>query len=192
MLHTGIPAQQGSEVTEPCVTGAASRFPRLHRRMAAYEQEWTRFYFRELLRRFIKGPANWSQEFKTMCLIDQPERRAKWLFTSSLKRRWVVLAAGVMPHPLVRRFFFSPAGWSLPAGHCGSWQHWGGRAAVGPHGGSQFWSHWLAGVSKHCSCCSSVIKLGTEECVSYFFGLYMQIFPDGQMCVREKRCRCNL
>lgn len=59
-------------------------------------------------------------------------------------------------------------------------------------GWSWFWSHWVVSVSNCCLCCFSVIQLGTEKCVCYFFDLYMQIFLEDQMCVREKWCQCNL
>lgn len=67
-----------------------------------------------------------------------------------------------------------------------------GRAPVDLCGWSWFWPHWVVSVSNCSLCCFSVIKLGTEKCFCYFFDLYMQIFLEGQMCVTEKWCQCNL
>lgn len=67
-----------------------------------------------------------------------------------------------------------------------------GHASVDLCGWSWFWTCWVVSVSNCYLCCFSVIKLGTEKCVCCYFDLYMQIFLEGQMCVREKPCQCNL
>lgn len=67
-----------------------------------------------------------------------------------------------------------------------------GHASVDLCGWSWFWPCWVVSVSNCYLCCFSVIKLGTEKCVCCYFDLYMQIFLEGQMCVIEKPCQCNL